>query len=138
MKVTELMIGDCVFNRHHKKYIQVTQYDFFTHTHNDWGEQSLLPYSKPTFGRDLEPIPVTPDILQKNGFEDIGDDIYQLEEKPYWFWVDFYKHQYGCEYDKSTYENEDSESRMKLYGIPYVHELQHAMRLCGIDKKITI
>jgi hypothetical protein len=84
------------------------------------------------------PVPLTPNILEKNGFEDIGDDTYQLEEKPYWFWVDFYKHQYGCEFDTSTYEYEDSESRMKLYGIPYVHELQHAMRLCGIEKTIGL
>lgn len=84
------------------------------------------------------PIPLTKEILEKNGFENIGDDIYQLTEKPYWFWVDFYNHEYGCEYDTSTYEYEDSERRLKLYGIPYVHELQHAMRLCGIEMKFEL
>lgn len=85
-----------------------------------------------------EPIPLTPEILEKNGFEDIGDDTYQLEEKPYWFWVDFFNHQYGCEYDTSTYEYEDDEHRLKLYGIPSVHELQHALRLCEIEKEIIL
>ena len=86
----------------------------------------------------IEPIPLTPEILEKNGFEDIGDDTYQLEENPCWFWVDFFRHNYGCEYDTSTYEYEDSEHRLKLYGIPSVHELQHALRLCGIEKEIEL
>ena len=87
---------------------------------------------------EIEPIQLTAEILEKNGFENIGDDIYQLEEKPCWFWVDFFRHTYGCEYDTSTYEYEDDEHRLKLYGIPSVHELQHALRLCGIEKEIEL
>ena len=87
---------------------------------------------------DIEPIQLTSEILEKNGFENIGDDTYQLEEKPCWFWVDFFRHTYGCEYDTSTYEYEDDEHRLKLYGIPSVHELQHALRLCGIEKEIEL
>ena len=87
---------------------------------------------------DIRPIPLTAEILEKNGFENIGDDTYQLEEKPCWFWVDFFRHTYGCEYDTSTYEYEDDERRLKLYGIPSVHELQHALRLCGIEKEIEL
>lgn len=138
MDIKSLMIGDWVFNKHHGKNIRLTQYDFFTHTHNEFGEQELAPFAKPTFGRDLEPILLTSEILEKNGFEDIGDDTYQLEEKPCWFWVDFFRHTYGCEYDTSTYEYEDDEHRLKLYGIPSVHELQHALRLCGIEKEIEL
>ena len=82
--------------------------------------------------------PLTPEIIEKNGFENIGDDTYQLEEKLCWFWVDFFNHQYGCEYDTSTNEYEDDEHRLKLYGIPSVHELQHALRLCGIEKEIEL
>lgn len=86
----------------------------------------------------VEPIPLTKKILEKNGFKDIGDSTYQLEEKPYWFWVDFFNRQYGCEYDTSTHEYEDEEHRLKLYGIPSVHELQNAMRICGIEKEIEL
>lgn len=138
MKANELMIGDWVYNKHHGKNIKLTPYDFFTHTHNEFGEQELAPFAKPTIGRDLEPIPLTQKILEKNGFENIGDDTYQLEEKPCWFWVDFFRHTYGCEYDTSTYEYEDDEHRLKLYGIPSVHELQHALRICGIEKEIEL
>jgi hypothetical protein len=94
-----------------------------------WDELSLS---------DIEPIPLTAEILEKNGFENIGDDTYQLEEPPCWFWVDFFNHQYGCEYDTSTYEYEDDEHRLKLYGIPSVHQLQHALKLCGIEKEIVL
>lgn len=89
---------------------------------------------------DIEPIPLTAEILERNGFKEISgdDDIYQLEEKPFWFWVDFMNHQYGCEFDTSTYECESSEHRLKLYGIPSVNELQHALKLCGIDKTIEL
>lgn len=138
MKANELMIGDWVYNKHHCKNIKLTPYDFFTNTHNEFGEQELAPFAKPTIGRDLEPIPLTQKILEKNGFENIGDDTYQLEEKPCWFWVDFFRHTYGCEYDTSTYEYEDDEHRLKLYGIPSVHELQHALKLCGIEKEIEL
>lgn len=138
MKANELMIGDWVYNKHHGKNIKLTPYDFFTNTHNEFGEQELAPFAKPTIGRDLEPIPLTQKILEKNGFENIGDDTYQLEEKPCWFWVDFFRHTYGCEYDTSTYEYEDDEHRLKLYGIPSVHELQHALKLCGIEKEIEL
>lgn len=138
MKANELMIGDWVYNKHHGNNIKLTPYDFFTHTHNEFGEQELAPFAKPTIGRDLEPIPLTQKILEKNGFENIGDDIYQLEEKPCWFWVDFFRHTYGCEYDTSTYEYEDDEHRLKLYGIPSVHELQHALIICGIEKEIEL
>ena len=31
---------------------------------------------------EVKPIPLTPEILEKNGFEDIGDDTYQLTERP--------------------------------------------------------
>ena len=87
-----------------------------------------------------EPIPLTTEILERNGFKEISgdDDIYQLEEKPFWFWVDFMNHQYGCEFDTSTYECESSEHRLKLYGIPSVNELQHALKLCGIEKNIEL
>lgn len=132
------MIGDWVYNKHHGKNIRLTPYDFFTHTHNEFGGQRLVPYATPTIGLDLEPIPLTPEILEKNGFEENGDNTYQLEEKPNWFWVDFYKHEYGCEHDTSTHEYEDSERRLKKDGIPFVHELQHAMRECEIEKQIEL
>lgn len=138
MKAEELMIGDWVLtldSTHEKKVF--AQVDAI-----EEGKHSILVTREcSNWFVDIdwiEPISLTPEILEKNGFENIGDDTYQLEEKPCWFWVDFFKHTYGCEYDTSTYEYEDDEHRLKLYGIPSVHELQHALRLCGITREIIV
>ena len=138
MKVNELMLGDWVDFYHpyepEKKIVtrhRVTE--IF-----ECGLVGISNHPNPVHADHIEPVKITPEILEKNGFEDIGDDTYQLEEKPCWFWVDFFKHTYGCEYDTSTHEYEDDEHRLKLYGIPSVHELQHALRLCGIEKEIIL
>lgn len=96
-----------------------------------WGEG----FGRMCYPKRLEPIPITPEILEKNGFKYIGDDSWQLEEHPYYFWIDFADHQYGCEYALSF---DHDENRLKLYGIPNVHDLQHALRICGIDKEIVV
>lgn len=146
MKAKELMIGDWVHIDEPDKYAGATGQiqSLMYHREDDAAYfnvfiQGKFGYvSRDVCSDDIRPIPLTADILEKNGFENIGDDTYQLEEKPCWFWVDFFRHTYGCEYDTSTYEYEDDEHRLKLYGIPSVHELQHALRLCGIEKEIEL
>lgn len=130
----DLMVGDWLQHAN-GKYYQVTRIDRLGdgNIHFACGFPHAWEYNN-----KFKPVTLTTEILEKNGFEDIGDDTYQLEEKPCWFWVDFFNHQYGCEYDTSTYEYEDDEHRLKLYGIPSVHELQHALRLCGIEKEIEL
>lgn len=146
MKAKELMIGDWVRIDEPDKYAGATGQiqSLMYHREDDASYfnvfiQGKFGYvSRDVCSDDIRPIPLTTEILEKNGFENIGDDTYQLEEKPCWFWVDFFRHTYGCEYDTSTYEYEDDEHRLKLYGIPSVHELQHALRLCGIEKEIEL
>jgi len=147
MKANELMVGDWVkiktygisdkFERTEAYiYVKVAEIGSALIT-VEYNNEIKEPY-RICENTEIEPIPLTTEILEENGFEDIGDDTYQLEEKPCWFWVDFFRHNYGCEYDTSTYEYEDDEHRLKLYGIPSVHELQHALRLCGIEKTIEL
>ena len=137
------MVGDLVFNKHHRKNIRLTQYDFFTHTHNEFGEQELAPFAKPTIGRDLEPIPLTPEIFEKLGF------VRNL----YWHHFDRdYDNFSVCiqlgyanriEYIKIAEKGKDNvipSERTKLYltHIKYLHQLQHALKLCGIEKEIHL
>ena len=146
MKAKELMIGDWVRIDEPDKYAGATGQiqSLMYHREDDASYfnvfiQGKFGYvSRDVCSDDIIPIPLTTEILEKNWFENIGDDTFQLEEKPFWFWVDFFRHTYGCEYDTSTYEYEDDEHRLKLYGIPSVHELQHALRLCGIEKEIEL
>lgn len=125
MNIKSLMVGDWVYNKHHGKNIRLTPYDFFTHTHNEFGEQELSPFSKPTIGIDLEPIPLTADILEKNGF------YYDEDRKFYLMGVIFQiKPENGGRFS------------FKICGCPYplntVHELQHVMRICGVEKEIEL
>lgn len=76
---------------------------------------------------DVEPIPLTSEILYEN--------LRELPEVIRWFWDD----------KKSTDDemwfiiHTNSLDHITLdANIRYVHELQHIMRLCGIEKEIII
>lgn len=81
----------------------------------------------------LEPIPLTAEILEKNGFVKsemyevwkIIHDDYEMIITPWRFAVIFL---------------EDGADKVE-FSIPrpnFVHELQHALRLCGIEKEIEL
>lgn len=77
----------------------------------------------------LQPIPLTPEILEKNGFNLSRDksgigilDTYWLGEG-----IGFRLHSFETDY-----------YQFGLAKIRYVHELQHTLRLCGIEKEIEI
>lgn len=79
----------------------------------------------------VEPIPLTTEILKKNGFvkDEKDDNMY------YWNW--------GVIDDCISYDKETSKVRIiSVSGLTfvkilqYVHELQHALRLCEIQKEI--
>ena len=92
---------------------------------------------------DIRPIPLTPEILEKNGFE----------RNPLWHHCDKDLDDYSIsvqlgyanriEYIKIAEKGKDNvipSERTKLYltHIKYVHDLQHALRLCGITSEIII
>ena len=79
------------------------------------------------YWNELQPIPLTPEILEKNGWE----------KRPtgYVFYTD------GKRYDNSLWYVFGSNTfvvNTAEFQIRYVHELQHALRLCGIEKEIEI
>lgn len=134
MDIRTLMIGDWVYNKHHRKNIKITQYDFFTHTHNEFGEQELIPGMRLTSGRDLEPIVLKRIHLTKNGFEatNVEDtefvyrDGYEIKVM-----IDEYIS------DSMFLSIEFAEKNIWM-PIEYVHELQQAMRIMGCDKEIKL
>ena len=123
MKANELMIGDYIFVKpngmpikvaavHHKKVAYHAVINKLT-----WVRESLL-----------EPIPLTLEILEKNGFEDWdGWSIYSPENT-------------GIEIAwLGTILKIGGEcGNFELPAIEYIHQLQHALRLCGIDKTIEL
>lgn len=114
MEAKELMIGDLVlFDRTYpateKKPTHITLQDLI------WINQ----------GNDYSPIPITPESLEKNGFIKVNTQRYD----------------YGCP-DTDCYIKVNPKKNMihingrnancNLYFHPFVHELQHALRLCGL------
>ena len=88
------------------------------------------------FGVDVncEPIPLTAEILEKNGFKEKGV-FYCLDT------FDYYG-LYICEITESIWRvqfyNHECSAFDSIICVGYVHELQHALRLCGIDKEIVL
>ena len=83
---------------------------------------------------ELAPIPLTPEILEKNGFK--KDE--KNEEMYYWNW----SISDNCvSYDKETNVIRIFHTLGHLVFVEplsYVHELQHALKLCGVEKELIL
>lgn len=84
----------------------------------------------------IEPIPITPEILEKNGFtmntKAKSKKAWQISDNELYvsWWNGRLNTYYKPEVTKSmNHINTDC---------VYVHELQHVLKLCGIEKEITI
>lgn len=130
MKLEELMIGDWLLYKSDSLEnafpIQITR-EMFNKELVVWNDR-------------FEPIPLTPEILEKNGFEKEGViELYNL-----YAGID---HRVTIHDDKEYmnsnnewYVHVDSEDYCTIATceLTYVHELQHLLKLCGIDKEIII
>lgn len=81
-----------------------------------------------------EPIPLTPEILEKNGFKKCDGCNQWTLYKPHFYCI-------LCDIDKpyleiASYNGDIGEFNRS--GIRFIHELQHALRLCGIEKEIEL
>lgn len=77
------------------------------------------------------PIPLTPKILEKNGFEELKDKS----------WVGHNHHchiqQHGSSW--TLLANKRGFYRtIRFESLVFVHELQHALRLAGVEKEIEV
>lgn len=84
---------------------------------------------------ELFPIPLTKEILIKNGWceeSDYENDLYGghfPEDK---------QHRLELDIDGSEVWWTINRAENYIIQLRYVHELQHALKLCGIDKEITL
>ena len=99
----------------------------------------------------LDPIPLTPEILEKNGFDvnGIPEDMQPVEERD---WSDdtYVWSRQETPYERtqvSVYMDDPDNFFAEIIcqhchvdgvHINYVHELQHALKLCGISKEIVL
>ena len=115
MDKEELMFGDWVMNRISRKPMQIKS------------------PSEMNYAKVMEPIPLTAEILERNGFlmYDEKDKAYRWElEEGVFINVDFKSDEPFVAVVNTCYQV-----------VPYcvhVHQLQHALRLAGIKKEIKL
>ena len=125
MKANELMIGDWMLTDMLEQ-MQVCE------IHED---DVMLDYNDMYDYADIQPILLTPKILERNGFK--------RDENWHWCLYDYYSKIVLYEHSDTiwvfVYENtEFADLPCTQNVISYVHELQHALKLCGIDKEIEL
>lgn len=136
MKSNDLMIGDWVQNPHGLKG-RVRSIKYIPKDNADnYGGYSLLELvfseSTQTFPiNDAKPIPLTPEILEKNGFERGSDNLFSYGRGMYVMMWSKGHYSVGQIFGNWSAFVEFAEIR-------FIHELQHALRLIGIDKTIEL
>jgi len=129
MDCKDLMIGDYVKHNGITKVVDaVYLYSVSVHnTSDEWSISEAKTYSID----DIEPIKLTEEILVKNGW-DFRDRQYAIECK---------EDERGIvelSRDKDGYYWSINWDEYLIIRIHYAHELQHILRLCGIEKELTI
>lgn len=124
MKAKELMTGDLVAQKHSGLLLKVSEvrppYIIADGEDGQFHEDTL------------EPIPLTEEILLANGFDYERNIGYVYEDDEYEVIVDLWNHGYRILHDRAVVMN------IHCFSDVFVHELQHALRLCDVDKEIII
>lgn len=116
MKAQELMVGDWVEIQDTPKYYKVFGIDILAK--GDACRLTFEDYVVETWCDRVKPIPLTEDILKANGWE--------YDEIDYAWWCKGFTNIYK---DKGGFHFYLDGIEIRL---AHVHELQHALRLCGL------
>lgn len=137
MKATELMIGDWVFDNFHQAKARVNTLTRALL----WGaveEKDGFYDDKQLRYEDVKPIPITEEILRKNGWECNDEDTMFAIRTWSDGWLKLLVAD-DCGYRivvTSDYDYEESNNTPFI--LQYVHELQHALRLRRIENEIEL
>lgn len=142
----ELMIGDWVFkdvnyDEEDPMYSRVDYQPFQIEN----GEDINLAIESNCFGDAgvYKPIPITPEILEKNGFKKF--DFRNIEGQHEWsWWIDTQTS--VTLWTRASSDNPENGWMVRIESpvvsfcikIEYIHQLQHALKLCGINKEIIL
>lgn len=150
MKINELMIGDWVIPRvfnselEPSKIVGISYNSYNGKDYVDWvdcevwDELSL---------NDIKPIPLTPDILWKNGWSwknesDKTDYMvkYYLGEdfEICWMMWSIKEHNLDVQLKDNKLDKYNLKTSRVVIPCDYVHQLQQALRLCGIKTNIEL
>lgn len=121
MTANELMIGDWVYNTHNRQPEQVVEIR---------ERMVMLAYNDLYDYDEFEPIPLTDAILKANGFRYYHKNFASLS------------HVHPFKLGMVEWPDENGRGGLWTVGgiisVRYVHELQHAMKVCEVDKEIKL
>ena len=140
MKAEELMIDDWVdfYHPYETEKKIVTRHRV---TENfECGLVGISNHPNPVHADHIEPIKITPEILEKNGFAikkkwaqmgNFGDSpliMWHFEDNPI---------MKDIKHELEIHQNDTGKVHVRI-PCEFVHELQHAFRLCRINKDIVL
>lgn len=139
MKATELMVGDWVIVK--GVPTKIHDIDEMDGINREWiagcEDGGCICYE------DIQPILLTPEILEKNGFEYIKRKVFYPNyssgnevESEYMYCKGLH-----CSFDiihgYLMFNSNIDLCNIRMV-VTYVHQLQHVLKLCGIDKEIIV
>ncbi len=124
MKVNELKIGDWVYNTNNRQPEQVCEIR---------EHMVMLDYNDLYDYVEIEPIPLSAEILEQNGLEK-KDHRYGIYDD----YSDFEIYEYNDGTWLVSYHCCEMSLSDEQLLICYVHQLQHFVRHCGIEKEIEL
>ena len=133
MKCSELMIGDYVKYQGHIYIVEEISAKGWVHLiHSE--TRTRVSMASDYIIDLLEPIPLTPEILEKNGFKVDGYAILNLQDDK-WLEYYFHEHRFSMYYEGIDEWQNHSQVRDVVYRSQpfYVHEMQHCLRLCCLN-----
>jgi hypothetical protein len=108
MKANELMLGDWVKDKYKPKPYMVDSWKDFNSA------------------EDLSPIPLTYEILKKNGWKDTE------------FWCEYQDDNIYIQASLPYMRGRINGIEIERFQCEYIHQYQHLLRLCGLEKEISI
>ena len=134
MNAKELMIGDWVTNKYQERIFQVLNVG-----ENHVGEKHCDGMIEGHKEQYLDPVPLTPEILEKNGFTTRDKGRKYMGYMMYFLYDDEDHCLLGVKwYVKENMAEISLQTAPYYVIIKYVHQLQHALRICEINREIVL
>lgn len=134
LKISELSVGDWVKASGVAKRVHSIEYQngayFVNFSDPDTNSEDYIhaPF--------IEPIPITAEILEKNGFVTNGG-AYKWSNKKHRVFVGLKGFPHSVDIEEMDEQFVTKSSRIEVSQL-YAHQLQHALRLAWVDKEINL
>ena len=124
MRIEELSVGDWVRHTFYEENVRIAR--IYGDSERVLAERGKLSIS--CHLNHFEPIPISPEILKMNGWRnDKADRNFWATDEVY-----IYNH------DGIWRLRPKSPELLIVVDVKYIHELQHALRLLGVEKEIEL